>query len=334
MSTLPSQRRQRHAAAIRIVIGCVVGIAIVAALLRVRSEAHDAGGVLSTMRDANRSLLAAAIVLEAGSYVAPALILRRLIPELGFGYAQRVALASLGVGPLVPGNPASGTGIGYAELRRVRVTTGRAATASFALVIGIPAASMAMLAGPTLIGSGLATSLPDGWKGVVLVAGALALVLAAGTATVLVRGTRDDRAGRAVAALGGSPNAMLLLALGCLAWLCDAGCLWLTGVALHTRLPLAALPMAYVAAVAIGALPVLPGGLGAVEVTLPAIFAAGGSSYAASAVVVLAWRLLSFWLPTLAGLASLLWLHRSRSPLAVHPAGSQAGRSVGSGDCG
>jgi uncharacterized protein (TIRG00374 family) len=71
--------------------------------------------------------------------------------------------------------------------------------------------------------------------------------------------------------------------------------------------------MAYIAGVAIMSLPVLPGGIGAVEVTLPAVFAAGGASYAAAVLVVVTWRLLSFWLPTAAGIAALTSLHRPRA---------------------
>ena len=104
----------------------------------------------------------------------------------------------------------------------------------------------------------------------------------------------------------------MVLLLGCAAALCDAASLWMTGIALHIHLPLASLPMAYIAGVAIQSLPVLPGGLGAVEVTLPAVFAAGGASYAAALLVVVTWRLLSFWLPTAAGLVALTSLHRPR----------------------
>jgi uncharacterized membrane protein YbhN (UPF0104 family) len=312
VSASSAQWWHRHAATLRIVVGCILGIAILAALLRIRSEVHRAGGVLTTLRSANRGVFSVAVVLEATAYVLPGVILRRLVPELRLGRALRIAVASLGVGPLVPGNPVSGSGIGFAELRRARVPSPRAATAAFALVIAIPAASTAILAGPALIGSGLAAPLPAGWRGVVLVAGSLAIALAIGIVVAVARGTREDRAGCALGALGGSRSAVLLLLLGVAAALADAACLWLTGVALHVHLPLSSLPIAYIAGVAIMSLPVLPGGLGAVEVTLPAVFAAGGASYAAAVLVVVTWRLLSFWLPTAAGIIALTSLHRPR----------------------
>jgi uncharacterized protein (TIRG00374 family) len=58
------------------------------------------------------------------------------------------------------------------------------------------------------------------------------------------------------------------------------------------------------------ALPVLPGGLGGVEATLPLVFAGGGVAFAEAALVVLAWRVLSFWVPAVAGIAALATLER------------------------
>lgn len=302
--------RPRRPGRVRALIGCVAGLALVLVLLRLRGEAHRSGGVLSTLRAGDQWLLAAALGVEAISYLLPGLVLVRLIPGLRYGSALRVALASLGVGSLLPGNPLTGGGIGFAELRRLGVARSDAAASSVALVIGVPAASMAVLAGPTLIGSGLAAALPTGWRGVVLAAGLIAIALACVIGVSLASPGRIRHAQRTLARVGGARNARVLLGLGLGAWAADAGCLWLTGVALHVRLPLASLPMAYIAGVAIMALPILPGGLGAVEATLPAIFAAGGASFPAAVIVVVTWRVLSFWIPTAAGLGALASLHR------------------------
>ena len=311
MSELAHDRpRRQRPGMVRALIGCVVGLAVVLVLLRLRGEASSSGGVISTLRAGNQWLLAAALGVEAISYLLPGVVLARLIPGLRYGSALRVALASLGVGSLIPGNPASGGGIGFVELRRLGVARREAAASSVALVIGVPAASMAVLAGPTLIGSGLAAPLPAGWRGVVLAAGLMAIALAGVIGVSLVSPRRIRHAERTLARVGGPGNARALLGLGLGAWAADAGCLWLTGIALQVRLPLASLPMAYIAGVAIMALPILPGGLGAVEATLPAIFAAGGASFPAAVIVVLTWRALSFWIPTAAGLGALASLHR------------------------
>ena len=56
------------------------------------------------------------------------------------------------------------------------------------------------------------------------------------------------------------------------------------------------------------ALPLLPGGLGAVEVAVPLSFAATGSKYAGAGLAILGWRVLQFWIPTIAGVGSYLSL--------------------------
>jgi len=300
----------------RVLLGAVVGIAIIVVAVRLRSEAHTTAGVLSTLRRADRDLLALAAVLEVCSYLIPGVALMRMCPALPYPTAARVAVAALGLGSLLPAGPIAGSGIGYAELRRLAIPRGRAASAATALVIGIPALSMLVLAGPTLIASGLAAPLQPGWRGVVLVAGGLAVALALVLAALLAGAYVSRRAGAALATFGGSRDVLILLALGGGAWLCDVGCVWLTGRALGIDLPLSCLPMAYIAGVAIMSLPVLPSGLGAVEVTLPAVFAVGGVGYGDALLAVLAWRVLSFWVPTGFAALALASLHR-RPPLGA-----------------
>lgn len=304
-----------HLRLLRIVVGVVLGCLILAALLRIRAEAHRTSGVVSMLRSSDRDELAAAAGLEVGSYLLPGVALGRICWELTYSTATRIAVAALGLGPLLPASPLTGSGIGYAELRRARIPSGRAATASTAVVIALPAVSMLVLAGPALIASGVRVPLPPGWRGAVLAAGALAVLLT-GVLLALAAGA-SARVARLVRYLGGGRNTAVLIALGAGAWLCDAACLWLVGVALGISLPLACLPIAYIAGVTIMTLPVLPSGLGAVEATLPAIFAAGGASYDDALIAVLVWRVLSFWLPTVAGAVALGSLHRQPLPAAA-----------------
>lgn len=311
------RRWPAHRGAIRVAIGGVVGLAIVVALVKVRAEAHHASGILPTIRRASLPGFGLAAGLEAVSYLLPGIALRRMDRRHDLGSALRIALAAMGVGPLLPGNPLTGSGIAYTELRRVDTPRAPAAGWSTALVIGIPACSMAALAGPALIASGLAAPLPSGWRTVVLVAGASALGLTCLIAAGLVGVLPSRRAAQAIAALGGRRNALLLIGLGAGAWVCDAASLWATGAALHIDLPPASLPMAYLAGVMIMSLPVLPGGLGAVEVTLPAVFAAGGGVYSQAVVAVVAWRVLAFWLPSAAGAIALTSLHRRPAATAA-----------------
>jgi uncharacterized membrane protein YbhN (UPF0104 family) len=300
----------------RVLLGATIGVAIIVVAVRLRAEAHTTAGALSTLRRSDRDLLALAAALEACSYLIPGVALMRMCPALAYSTSLRVAVAALGVGSLLPAGPITGSGLGYAELRRLAIPRGRAASAATALVIGIPALSMLVLAGPTLIASGLAAPLQPGWRGVVLLAGSIAVLLTLLLAALLAGASFSRRARTAVAAFGGPRDVAILIALGGGAWLCDIGCLWLTGRALGIDLPLSCLPMAYIAGVVIMALPVLPSGLGAVEVTVPAVFAVGGVAYGDALLAVLAWRVLSFWLPTAFGALALASLHRGRPVVA------------------
>ena len=64
-------------------------------------------------------------------------------------------------------------------------------------------------------------------------------------------------------------------------------------------------PLAYVLSQAAAALPTTPGGVGVVEGVAAAVLAAGGVSAAEATAAVLAWRLISHWLPIAVGLALL-----------------------------
>ena len=310
----------RHGPVVRTVVAGVVGLAVVLVLLRARSEAHHAAGILPTLRRADPYRLAAAGVLEVVSYALPGIGLRLMAPHLPRGRALRITLAALGIGPLLPGSPLTGSGIAFAELRRVGGGGAVSAARAGALVIAVPAASMALLAGPALVASGVLTPLPAGWKAVVILAGTAALGLAAGIAAAVTGAWASPRVRRSIGLVGGRAVTRRLLGLGAGAWICDAGCLWLTGSALHVYLPAGSLAMAYIAAIAIASLPVLPGGLGAVEATVPAIFAAGGGVYLSALIAVIVWRVLAFWIPTAAGGLALLSLHRGRPAGVPDPA--------------
>jgi len=153
---------QRRRTAVRLVIGGAIGLGIVIALVKVTAEARHHAGIASTLRGADAAVLLLAAAAEATSYLLPAVALRRMGRELRPGSALRIAVAALGMGPRLPASPVTGSGIAYAELRRAGTPASEAATRSTALVIGIPASSMAVLAGPVLIASGLVAPLPPG----------------------------------------------------------------------------------------------------------------------------------------------------------------------------
>jgi hypothetical protein len=173
----------------------------------------------------------------------------------------------------------------------------RALAVSTALILVVPAASMALLAGPALLISGIASPLPGGWRLIIDILGVAAFFAAAAILLVVAVGRRAN-------------HAPASLALGACGWVADGACLWLTAQALHIHLDPATIPVAYIAAAAIIAIPAISGGVGMVEAAVPFILAAGiTTSYAEAALVVLTWRVFSFWIPTVAGAGAYASLH-------------------------
>jgi len=87
-------------------------------------------------------------------------------------------------------------------------------------------------------------------------------------------------------------------------WAFDLLCLYVTFLAFDYRIGLMQLVLAYVVAYAVGTLAPTPGGLGAVEGLLIALFAGFGVPSAIAVAVVLVYRLINFWLPIPPGLIS------------------------------
>ncbi|MGN6378820.1 MAG: lysylphosphatidylglycerol synthase transmembrane domain-containing protein [Gaiellales bacterium] len=303
---------------VRIALGAALGTALLIVALRLRSAAGDVRGVLPTLANAAPAWLAIAAALESLSYLSQGEVLSRLTARLlGLATATRVMVASLGVGSLLPGQPVPAGAIAYPEMRRAGMATGRATAAATAAIVLVPACSMLLLAGPALTVSGLFVSMPPGWAGTVIAAGVIALLLTTAGAVALAMPTLRRRLPTVGAVSDMGRSAPALLGFGLVAWLCDAGCLWATGHALHVSLPPAAFPVAYVTATAIIAAPVLPGGLGGVELAVPLVFAASGASIAQAVLAVLVWRVLAFWLPAIAGVVSFVSLERD--PLWPRP---------------
>jgi putative heme transporter len=289
--------------AMRLGAGAAAGGILLAIVVAEVAKADDGHSVSQTVRDADLVLLAAAVTAQAWRYLFSGALLR-LLTGFGFALSVRISTAALAVGALIPGAQLPGGGIAYRELLRRGVPRRRALAVSTALVLVVPAASLALLAGPALLVSGTKSNLPASWRAILDLLGIAALMLAAAILLVVAVGRR---AHHAPASLG----------FGICAWTADAACLWLTAHALHIGIDAGAIPVAYVVAATIIAIPAVPGGLGIVEAVVPFILASGATSYAHAAVVVLAWRVLSFWIPTAAGAGALATLHR---PARVRPA--------------
>jgi uncharacterized membrane protein YbhN (UPF0104 family) len=287
--------------AIRLGTGAAAGGVLLGLVLVEVAQADTARSVGETLRGADIVLLAAAAAAEAWRYLFSGALLR-LLTSFQYATSIRISTAALALGALIPGANLPGGGIAFRELRRRGIPRRRALAVSTALVLVVPAASLALLAGPALLLAGTKSDLPPNWRVILDLLGIAGLMLAAAILLVVAVGRR---AHHAPASLG----------FGIGAWLADAACLWLTASALHIDIDPATIPLAVLAAAAIMAIPAVPGGVGTVEVAVPFILATGSTSYAEAALAVLAWRVLSFWLPTIVGAGALATLHRRPSTL-------------------
>jgi putative heme transporter len=283
----------------RLGAGAAAGGILLASVVVEVARANDGHGVGETLRGADVALLVAAAVAQAWRYLFSGALLRLLT---GFEYALaiRISTAALTLGALVPGAQLPGGGIAYRELLRRGIPRRRALAVSTALVLVVPAASLALLSGPALLVSGVKSNLPASWRAILDLLGIAALMLAAAILLVVAVGRRAH-------------HAPASLVFGAGVWAADGLCLWLTAQALNIDVNAATIPVAYLAGAAIMAIPAVPGGVGMVEAAMPFILATGSTSYAEAALVVLVWRVLSFWIPTAGGGGALATLHRRTS---------------------
>ena len=307
---------------VRAALGLVIGVVIIFAMLRLLAADRSTTSVLESARHISIGWAGAAIAFELIAYCVPPALLTRLVADTPVKpvTAARITFAAIGVGNLVPGQPAPETLIAYRELSARGVSRSRSLAAPLVMVVAVPAAAMALLAGPLLLISGVVLKLPSGWQIPVVTAGVIATILGITLIVLtLVPAMRARlptlmRADQILATMGGPAGAGVLMLLAFIGFTADALALCSAGRAVGAQLPIAALPVAYIVATVAIAVPFLPGGLGAVEVAVPLVFAAAGANYAHSVLAVLAWRILQFWIPTLAGLAcyATLVLERRR----------------------
>jgi hypothetical protein len=104
--------------------------------------------------------------------------------------------------------------------------------------------------------------------------------------------------------------------LACGFWIFDMLCLYATFLAFHERIGFGYLAVGYVVAYAIGTLAPTPGGLGAIEGILIALYVGFGVPSSTAVAVVLVYRLINFWLPIPPGFIAYLVVKPGRQPIA------------------
>jgi len=262
---------------------------------------------LNALEAARWDWLAVALALAAASFLAAAAAqLGAVDPALALGRTTLVQVASSFANRLTPAG-LGGIGLNLRYLERAGLDRSAAAAAvAVNTAAGVVLHVAGLLVAAALVGhAGMgAAHIPKGWP--VLVA--LAAALAAGglllwsplgrqrLVTPALRAGRElagvlRRPGKAAQLLGGSAGVTLSYALTL------ACCL----EAFDAHMPLASTVAVYPAGAAVASASPTPGGLGAMEVALVAGLTAVGAPTGPAVAAVLAFRLLTYWLPVLPG---------------------------------
>jgi len=334
----PHERRRRPVMRriVHVVLFIALAVGIFGLLPRLGGLTRDA----AELRHARPGFVVAAVIAQAISLGCYALLYRRVLASLGarvpFWMAARVTLASFLVSHVTPFGSATGTLLNVSTLEARGIA---AATTSEAIGLTSLMSTVALI---SLFGAGFAATagrhLSSGYLTIAGVAlGLVVLVLA----LVLVLGAHPDiaeRAGRKAARLARhirrsidpektaqASKRLATLARSALTGrafaesfgfaaadlLFDLASLDLMFLAVRYQPGFGPLAIAYAVANIASALPITPGGLGVVEVTLVAITVGFGAPRPTAVLAVVGYRIVNYWLPLLPGAVAYLRLRLS-----------------------
>lgn len=295
------------------------------------------GRAVSQLRTVNAALLVLGLGLELGAFFAYSKLTQAALTpsHITAPTLTRVQLATKAVTNVVPGGSAAGSALGYRLLTLAGVEP---SAAGFALATaGLGSAVVLNL----LLWSTLLISIPISGVNPLYVSVALVGVFVLGAFGIvvvfLVRGAeRADRIVQGLARrfsfvdpavvsgvirrLGGrirllATNRRTLLRLvgwSMANWLLDASALWVFLRAFGASVRPDSLIVAFCIANVLAAIPITPGGLGVIEVTLTTMLTFFGVPSATNAIAVNSYRLAAYWLPIPLGAAAYLSLRVGR----------------------
>lgn len=308
--------------------------------------------ILHELASANPLLPLAAVLAEILSLVAYFQLTRLLIPrrsDPGLATVSRIQLSTLALSHCVPGGNTVGYLLGYRLFTKAGVNSADAGVAMGTQAIG----SAVVL--NVLFWAAVVVSIPFyGFQIAYLAAAIAGLLLMAAVAALLFLFTKGDaRAVSVLRAIGTKlpflhPETLprlfsqLVSSVRQLAgdkrqlgwavvfaaanWLLDAACLFLFLGTFGAWVNPVALIVAYGAANIVGALPLTPGGLGVIELTVIPILVGFGTPRSVVILAVVGWRLVNFWLPIPVG--GLSYLSLRVHPPVTDEAGLAARRAI------
>jgi uncharacterized protein (TIRG00374 family) len=334
-------RRGRRRPAVRWTVHGILLVALAVGIFgvlpRLGGLTRDAAG----LRHARPGFLVAAVVAQAISLASYAQLYRRVLASLGarirFRLAADVILATFFVSHLTPFGSATGTLVNASALEADGVA---AATTGEAIALTSLTSTVALI---VLFGTGfVATAGRHVSHQYLVIAGVALFLVAAALATVLAVGSHPAIAGRAgrwaarVARhfrpsidpdqVGENSSRLASLARTALTGrafavsfgfaagdlLFDLLSLDLVFLALGYQPGFGPLAVAYGAANIASAIPLTPGGLGVIEVTLVAVTVGFGAPRSTAVLAVLGYRIVNYWLPLMPGAIAYIRLRLQR----------------------
>ena len=302
-------------------------------LVSIYGAAAAIGGLGDTwalVRSADSAWLIPAGLAEAGSYAGWVVLLRTVTDDerVGWRDSARITLAGVAATRLLATGGAGGVALTVWALRRRGLAAAAVARAEAALLVAVYGAFLVAVAA---VGSALYVHLLDGpsptaltLAPALLAAGAIGVVVALAATTSGPGRPAEAGAARWRWRLTAAPRLLgeglrhgwalvrrgRVGMAGSLAWwIGDVLALWCSYRAFGGAPAAGALVMAYLVG-QLGNLLPLPGGVGGIDGAMIGALIAFGAPAADAALAVLAYRGVSFWLPTIPGLLAYLSLRR------------------------
>ena len=314
-------RRVRHG--VRDVVAVALGVAVLVALY---SQRGDFTGALHRTMNATPGWSAAAVVAEAVSLLAYALLQGRILAVGGTHPRVRelaaVTMANDAIALTVPGEIAFASLFRYRQYRYWGASEADGAWTVVTLMVAQAIGLSVLLLMAVVVSMATATSVGTAGAAVV----GLVVVVSAGVVLThrevvvrvldaLVRVSRrvsghprGDLAARVASVLEdmrrhemSRHDTAVVVVLALAAWCGDLACLVSAFAAVGEPVPWHGLLLAYGVAQIVAVLPIVPGGLGLMEGSLAVILVGYGASRVAALAAVLVYRLVSYWLAIAVG---------------------------------
>ncbi len=304
-----------------------VGLGIVAiAVWVLASHTDELSGFSGVVDQLNWSWVMMAVGLEALSFACFAQMQRDLLRcgalQTRFVPVAKLTYAAQALANSLPGGPAISAVYGFRWFRRFGADSVLAAWSAVGTIIAA-AVSLSLIA---TAGLALATSEGASFDLIPAIVGTFLATIAVGALFVYERplfrvvsatlgashsiirwpkgdaSARIDRIMRSITAVGlGWQQLIRIVLWGTANWLFDCGCFAVMFLAIHSSIPWKGLLLAYGAGQLAAALPITPGGLGAVEGSITIALVEFGGAQTPTVDAVLLYRLVSFWLVLLVG---------------------------------